>query len=53
LNSRLDTDELEFEHGKRTAKRRQALLASNLLRNSCLKLIRPRHGERSREVSLP
>jgi hypothetical protein len=29
LNSRLDTDELEFERGKRTAKRRPAPLASN------------------------
>src|SRR5437763_12096653 len=40
------------QHCRRTAKRRRALLASNLPRNSRPKLIRPMNGGRSREVSL-
>ncbi len=49
----LDNDDLAIQHCRRTVKQRQVMLASNLLRNSRSTLIRPKHGERSREVSLP
>jgi len=46
----LDSVRDELQHGRRTAKQKQDLLASNLPRNSRPKLIRPMNGERSCEV---
>jgi len=47
----LDIVDQAFQHCRRTVKRRQAMLASNLPRNSPSELIRPRHGQQHAHVA--